>query len=890
MLLSFLCTAAAQLALVAVAAATSGKPAPDMPPKFDMKNTMKYVEELVADGDPNKAIHILRGLAKRDQECAQRLAKIYMDETRYEEALKVLKDDVLQLDADADIADLAEHIGSVDFDDESAVGGDATEVTADAPKLANHQEDEVEEDETAGGEDRDDDGTMRDTGGSSRSRSAGTITKSASFSTKKPQAPRTAFPEAWNNLGWVYERLNQNDKAVEAYITATKLRPMVASYWYNLGTCLLKIGPQAQHQGVSSLERAHQLAPQDEGILANLGVATANKELLAKTKSARGQQAYAQLLWQDGDFEEAVRAFETAKMFDVNDADIAFQLALARYQARGEDAVPRECRGRVGISGGGGTPARSGPSTSDSQDDQADEGEVEASSAMTDSYCEQQRRKEQGRWRKELAKALALRKSADTLTYGDRVLDASVLTFLIRGGSPKQVRKMRRLESETLRPSVAQQVDRIREQESDPIWQARFATECVDRLGDTPSISDEIISKKAASSRNNRKSAASSRARSSSTDRSSSGKNSNSAIFPAACGYGLVWTTSWHRVHMRLEDGALGEAEEYRHITENWAVVVVGGANGGGCAFPWIRKRECLVVDVLCDVFRNSGDGFFCRDPKMPASWNRLEVEDPASAKRAEAAIAAEKAEAAKAVGKRKKKAGSTRTSKNNNKVEVIERGAPAAGGAVAADTTGSRGFADYLQYQDSETIANITGMAEVGADPRYMQFVRENKIGTVVVQSFFWPAEKVREEILFWVKTLPISGDIFLFEKDYQANRGLVDEHFKMLYRHGMEVSWSEQKVEMVQLQKKIDRLRRAFDRKALEDIARVEERWRAEKEERNWRITQMISSSFSGRASTPGRAAAPESTHAEASDPFSSANTYEGDDEADDLEWDEL
>ncbi|CAD7929643.1 unnamed protein product [Amoebophrya sp. A120] len=743
----------------------------DDQPKFDLGNTKKYVEELIGDGKLDKAIHILHGLRTQDLDSAQKLAKLYMQELKFEEALKVLRENILQLQDD-------------EFKLNKQDIPPPPVFTSKNPGDEDDEEDSMEETETGaeGG------GTATSAAGGEKNDQVDAPGRPSSVHADQDvQHDRRAahmYPEAWNNMGYAYEKLNQLDKAVEAYITATRLRPMEAGYWYNLGTCLLKTG-LAQHQAISSLEKAHQLAPEDELITVNLGIATQNLNLLQSSNTAKGQQVLGQLLWQQGNRADAVTAFQKAQKLEPSDPDIAFQCALVRYQTRRPSA-------NCGL--------------------EADE--------VVRTACEQQKRLDRNQWRKEFAQALSIRKSADTLRYGDKILDASFLTFLIRGTSAKTVRRMRKQETDKVRPSVAQKIDKIREGESDPAWQARFAMECVDTLGQ---VWNEDINKVAADVGEDDELDE----QAGKTKRQSSAPSPE--LFPAACGYGIIWSTSWHRVHMRLEDGAAGEDSDYRHITENWSVVVVGGGRGGGCAYPWIRNRECLVVDVLCDLFKKSGEGFFCRHAKTPASRRMRHNNDrqlhPSDVQDDRVSTPGSSQPAG---------TGKSTSNKASNDSSAASR--------TKALERQEDNLSAYLQYQDSETINKLTGLDLVEVDPRYYQFVKENKVGTVILETYFWPAATVREEVEFWVKVLPISADLFVFEKDYMANRPLLDEHFKVLYRHGMEVSWLDTPVEMLQLQKRIDKLREAFDKRALDDIARMEERWREEKEAEKWRITEMV------------------------------------------------
>jgi cytochrome c-type biogenesis protein CcmH/NrfG len=37
--------------------------------------------------------------------------------------------------------------------------------------------------------------------------------------------------QAWSNLGWIHEQLNESGAAIEAYIKATEKNSRVADYW-----------------------------------------------------------------------------------------------------------------------------------------------------------------------------------------------------------------------------------------------------------------------------------------------------------------------------------------------------------------------------------------------------------------------------------------------------------------------------------------------------------------------------------------------------------------------------------------------------------------------------------------------------------------------------------
>ncbi|CAD7968172.1 unnamed protein product [Amoebophrya sp. A25] len=839
------------------------------PPRFDLRDTKKYVDELLGDGKHDKAIHILRGLSSRDLDSAQRLAKIYMDLARYEEALALIRGDILRVGPDpgpnGGVAAGASIDAEVNASRHSGGAQQSRSTTSDEADATSEEDQHKRPDGEAGETEDTENAKMNDetsqAGDDAEEDEAEAGEGEAESKSERRRknanlrAQREVEPEAWNNLGWAYERLDRLNDAVEAYIMATRIRPMVANYWFNLGTCLLKVGPQATHQGIASLEKALALSPNDAQIQANLGIATLNSDLLAKSQTSKAKQVLAQLQWSEGEFTEAVSSFGSAVLLSGGeDSDLAFQYVLAKYQTRhvmDHAGVPKRSElAAVDCEEVSGSQVElevdKNPKNKDDVEEKKDAA-ISSKERQRRTFCDQQRRTARAFWRKEITKALALRKSADTLRYHDQIFDASIFAFLVRAPNVKKARKMRREESERLRPSVAQKIDFIRGQESDPDWQAKFALDCVDRMGQaTPkrnankdpkslSASRKLADERELDTIDDEDEVASDDQDGKAATASApvpSATPSSFELFPSTCGYGVIWATSWQRVHMRLEDGVLGEETDYRHITENWGVVVVGAGNGGGCAFAWLRKRECLAVDTLCDVFKHSGDIFFCRDPKVPSSRlvkpfrlkgnpNLMPIEDSSDKD-------------------------TVPGDQHDGETRILQRG-PRAGHPVKLNITDIGMFEPYIKWQDSATIAKLSNAdaSRQQLDPRYQRFVQLNKVGTVILQSFHWSAEAVESELRFWITMLPFSGDIFLLERDYQRHKKLVDAHFKLLHRHSMEVSWvsedGQTKVEMLQLQKKIDKLKDAYDKKALEDVERMERRWREEKEEKNWRITQM-------------------------------------------------
>jgi len=76
---------------------------------------------------------------------------------------------------------------------------------------------------------------------------------------------------ALNNLGVIYQRMNDHQKAVETYRKAIAAEPDNYRCYNNLASCLIALGQHAQ--AVPALERSLQLEPDNSSALINLGVA-----------------------------------------------------------------------------------------------------------------------------------------------------------------------------------------------------------------------------------------------------------------------------------------------------------------------------------------------------------------------------------------------------------------------------------------------------------------------------------------------------------------------------------------------------------------------------------------------------------------------------------------
>lgn len=118
--------------------------------------------------------------------------------------------------------------------------------------------------------------------------------------------------------------------------------------------------------------------------------------------------------------------------------------------------------------------------------------------------------------------------------------------------------------------------------------------------------------------------------------------------------------------------------------------------------------------------------------------------------------------------------------------------------------------------------------------DSDYGRFVRQQQIGTAILLAQDWSVDHLVDALLFWARMLPTSGDIFVWQSDWdralrtttlggaalKGRRATLERTFRVLYSHGMKVSWQREEKMMLQLQKTVTGLNQAFQKRAQPDI----------------------------------------------------------------------
>ena len=105
-------------------------------------------------------------------------------------------------------------------------------------------------------------------------------------------------------------------------------------YWFNLGNAFVqKSTPDAEELAKGAFEKALSLSPEDGELLVNYGLLTRNRDMLRKgsKRSSRGRTALAQLLFEEGNLEQAVEEFAAAVSLNPESVELNFQQELARW-------------------------------------------------------------------------------------------------------------------------------------------------------------------------------------------------------------------------------------------------------------------------------------------------------------------------------------------------------------------------------------------------------------------------------------------------------------------------------------------------------------------------------------------------------------------------------
>ena len=349
-------------------------------------------------------------------------------------------------------------------------------------------------------------------------------------------------------------------------------------YWFNLGNAFVqKSTPDAEELAKGAFEKALSLSPEDGELLVNYGLLTRNRDMLRKgsKRSSRGRTALAQLLFEEGNLEQAVEEFAAAVSLNPESVELNFQQELARWHLWQKR--------HVGI------------------------------------VSEQEGEKE---FTRVFAEVLGRRNNA-WQRWGFLAKGSVAAAALGRKKWAEPLKTALKHELAGLKNVFASdKVKAIRAKEADPSWQAKFAVDCLQTWA-APAVVQSPAT--AGGTR-------------------SSTVGTAGALFPDQCAYTVVWATSWQRVLLRIEDGALDavlgtggggsvgsqssvtldrrggdlssvetEKNDYRHITENFGVAVEGSGLGGACVYAWLLKRECVTVDVLCDAMGDAGDLFYCK-------------------------------------------------------------------------------------------------------------------------------------------------------------------------------------------------------------------------------------------------------------------------------------
>ena len=146
-------------------------------------------------------------------------------------------------------------------------------------------------------------------------------------------------PEAWNNLGNVWQRLDQPDRAIEAYRRALAIRPDDPTTLNNLGNSLIYRG--RIEEGLTMLRTALRLAPNSLDARYNLGNTLAQIGRLPEAavelsllvgqhpSDADSRARYGDVLAALGRLPEAVAELQRATELAPANADFQDQLGIA---------------------------------------------------------------------------------------------------------------------------------------------------------------------------------------------------------------------------------------------------------------------------------------------------------------------------------------------------------------------------------------------------------------------------------------------------------------------------------------------------------------------------------------------------------------------------------